>query len=137
MISGCFCCCLILSDATVAPNSELTVRTTSSTDIQVCVDAVLSSERDAVQTAVLSTLTVGLSSSAVYPLRRYTTGTGGTCYLFVYQGVSPDAARSTAVLLSQLAPNSAAGTLPIIYKNAQIQVRLRLCICSFVCFCVF
>ena len=33
-----------------------------------------------------------------------------------------DAARSTAVLLAQLAPTAAAGTLPIVYKNSQIQV---------------
>ena len=108
--------------ATLPANSELTVRTTSSTDIQVCVDAVLSNERDAVQAAVLATLTLGLSSSAVYPLRQYTTASGAACFLFVYQGASPEAARSTAVLLAQLAPSAAAGTLPIVYKNTQIQV---------------
>ena len=77
-----FVCLWVLA---VMAGDEQTMRTTSTTDVQVCVDSVLSDERDAVQTAVLGTLTVGLSSSAVYPVRRYTTASGAVCFLYVYQ----------------------------------------------------
>lgn len=93
------------------------MRTTSSVDVQVCVDGVLSSERDAVQQATLATLTAALSSSAVYVVRRYTTALGAACFLFVYQAPSPDEARTAAVRLGQLAT----GGLPIIYQNTQIR----------------
>ena len=103
-----------------APTTEQTMRTTSSTDIQICVEGVLSDERDAMQIVATNTLTVGLASSAVYAVRRYTTGLGATCYLFVYQAPSPDVARKAGVLLAQLLPS--ATELPLVYKNTQIKV---------------
>lgn len=108
---------LLLGAATA---TEQTMRTTSSTDIQICVEGVLSDERDAMQIVATNTLTVGLASSAVYVVRRYTTPLGATCYLFVYQAPSPDVARKAGVLLAQLLPS--ATELPLVYKNTQIKV---------------
>ena len=74
-------------------------RTTSSVDMQVCTGSVLSTERDALQSAVLSALNAALSTdNAVYPLRRYTTA-NGVCFVFVYQAQSPAAARGSILLL--------------------------------------
>ena len=79
--------------------ASTTDRTTSSVDVQVCTGSVLSSERDALQSAVLSALNAALSTdNAVYPLRRYTNA-NGVCFVFVYQAQSPAAARGSILLL--------------------------------------
>ena len=106
-----------------APTSEQTISTTSSVDIQVCIGGVLSDERTAVEQAVLSTLTQGLATSAVYPTRQYTTSQGAVCYMFVYQAPSPSAAQMTETVLGQLSGSSgsSASVLPVIYHNTNIQ----------------
>jgi hypothetical protein len=77
---------------------------TSTVDMQVCINdaVVLSSERDALQSAVLSTLNAALSTdNAVYPSRRYTTA-NGVCFIFVYQAPSPTAARDSVLQLDAI-----------------------------------
>jgi hypothetical protein len=72
---------------------------TSSVDMQACVNGVLSNERDALQSALLSTLNAALSTdNAVYPSRRYTNA-NGLCFIFVYQAQSPSAARASILQL--------------------------------------
>jgi hypothetical protein len=85
--------------------------TTSSTDIRVCIsETVLSDERDALQTEVLSALNRALSTdNAVYPLRRYTLD--GVCYIFLYQAQSPEAARDSVLQLRDLTVVSFNGDL--------------------------
>jgi len=109
--------------AQMIATSEQTMRTTSSVDIQACVDGVLSDERAAMQQAVLSTLTAALATTAVYPTRVYTTSAGASCYLFVYQAVSPTAARGTGVILAALNKPPGPG-LPVVYLNTQVQASL-------------
>jgi hypothetical protein len=76
--------------------------TTSSVDMQVCVSDVLSNERDALQSAVLSALNTALSTdNAVYPLRRYTT-LDGVCFICVYHAQSPSAARGSILQLDSV-----------------------------------
>ena len=113
------CACIISLTAGQPPQPEETLRTTSSVDVQVCVDGVLSTERDAVQQATQATLTAALSSSAVYAVRRYTTASGAACFLFVYQAPSPEGARTAAARLGQLAAGG--DGLPIVYRNTQIR----------------
>ena len=87
---------IILVYVIIAVAASTIEHTTSSVDMQACVDAyVLSTERDALQTAVLTTLNAALSTdNAVYPSRRYTTS-NGVCFIFVYQAQSPTAARDS------------------------------------------
>ena len=90
--------------------------TTNSVDIQVCVDdAVLSSERDALQAAVLTALSTALATdNAVYPLRRYTMS--GVCFIFVYQAQSPYAARDCLVPLDSVKT--------ILFNGDNLQARI-------------
>jgi len=84
-------------------NSELTVRTTSSADIQVCAPpGVLSDRRPALQTLCLAQLRYLLSqTTAVYLVRTSTTALGAVCWVYVYQAPSPAAAANAEFLLSQ------------------------------------
>ena len=84
-------------------NSELTVRTTSSADIQVCAPpGVLSDRRAALQTLCLAQLRYLLSqTTAVYLVRASTTALGAVCWVYVYQAPSPAAAANAEFLLSQ------------------------------------
>ena len=83
-------------------DSELTVRTTSSVDIQVCVPGVLSDRRAAIQALCLAELQFLLGrTTAVYLIRQSTTATGAVCWVYVYQSASPSDAANTEFLLSQ------------------------------------
>lgn len=90
----------IMTTTVLIASSELTLRTTASVDIQVCVGGVLSDERAVVQAGVLEALRFALMrTTAVYPVRRYTTSAGTVCFLFVYQAPSPDDAALTEALI--------------------------------------
>jgi hypothetical protein len=120
------------SSALVLADSELTMRTTASVDLQVCAPGVLSEERAVVADAVTTTLRFLLmQTTAVYLVREYTTPTSGDmCLLYVYQAPSPAAAAYTEVLLSQQADVSE-GQLSVTYTLATTSTTVR-AICSLV-----
>ena len=94
-------------------NSELTVRTTSSVDIQVCAAGVLTDERATVQTVIAAKLKYQLSqTTAVYLIRQYTTALGAVCFLYVYQAPSPQIAAETEAALTY---EAGAGLLNVVY----------------------
>ena len=104
--------------AVVLATSELTLRTTASVDIQVCAGGVLSDQRDAVQAAVLAEVQFLLGrTTAVYPIRQYTTGLGTVCYLLLYQAPSPEAASLAETLVAQ---RSGPGVLSVDYAGQQL-----------------
>ena len=79
----------------VEANSEFTIRSLNSVDIQVCVSSViLADERPGVQKAISAELQLLLDSSAVYYTRIYTTDKGTACFLYVFQASSPAAAKN-------------------------------------------
>ena len=70
----------------VEANTEFTLRSANSVDIQVCVSSVvLADERASVEKAVAAQLQSLLQNSAVYYTRIYTTNKGTTCFLYVFQ----------------------------------------------------
>ena len=84
----------------VAANSEFTLRSTNSVDIQVCASSILSDERDGVQLAIQAQLQFALgSTTSVYYTRAYTTNLGTICFLYVYQASSPDMAKNSIPIL--------------------------------------
>ena len=93
-------------------SSELTLRTTSSVDLQVCASGVLSDERAALETVIAARLRADLrDTSAVYLVRTYAIN-GGACFLYVYQAASPtDAAETEAWIAAQEA--NRLGTLTV------------------------
>lgn len=80
-------------------NSEFTLRSTSSVDIQVCASSVLSNERSGVQQSIAGQVQEALGSTSVYLTREYTTNTGTVCFLYVYQAPSPEIARNSGPIL--------------------------------------
>ena len=78
-------------------SSELTLRTTSSVDVQVCAAGVLSDEREALEAVIAARLRADLhDTTAVYLVRTYAIN-GGVCFLYVYQAASPtDSAETEA-----------------------------------------
>ena len=99
--------------------SELTLRTASSVDIQVCAGGVLSDQRDAAGAAVLAQLQYLLSrATAVYLVRMSTTPLGTVCWLFVYQAPSPAFAATAETLIAQ---QSGAGNLVVAFGGQQLQ----------------
>lgn len=82
----------------IIASSELTLRTTSSVDLQVCASGVLSDEREALEAAIVARLRADLQdTSAVYLVRTYASVNGVACFLYVYQAASPaDAAETEA-----------------------------------------
>jgi len=105
-------------------NSELTVRTTSSVDIQVCAAGVLTDERSTVQTAIATKLKFQLSqTTAVYLIRQYTTALGTVCFLYVYQAPSPQIAAETEAILTY---EAGSGLLSVVYgtNSASLQCSL-------------
>ena len=100
-------------------SSELTLRTTSSVDIQVCAGGLLSDQRDAAGAAVLTQLQYLLSrTTAVYLVRMSTTQLGTVCWLFVYQAPSPAFAATAETLIAQ---QSGAGSLVVAFNGQQLQ----------------
>ena len=90
------------SNTLVPPDSELTIRTTSSVDMQVCAPpGLLSDRRDAIQALCLAQLRYLLDqTTAVYLVRQSTTALGAVCWVYVYQAPSPAAAALTEHQLS-------------------------------------
>ena len=89
------------------PESELTLRTTSSVDMQVCASNLLSTDRDPVEAIVIASLRYALGrTTAVYLVRESTTSTGGTvCWTFVYQAPNPDAAARARQSIANAQPS--------------------------------
>ena len=83
----------------VAPNTEFTLRSTSSVDILVSASSVLSDDRNGVQLAIAAQLQMALGSTALYFTRAYTTAQGTICFLYVYQALSPEMARNSVPIL--------------------------------------
>ena len=79
--------------------TEMTMRSMTSVDVQVCVDDILSSERQDLQNVVHKRLQTILQSSGVYLAREFTREAGAICFLYVYQGISPEAARAAVPLV--------------------------------------
>ena len=80
--------------------TELTMRTFDSVDIEVCVDNIIATEQAALQGVVQTQLQKMLLTTAVYFTRFYTmSGKGTACYMFVFQGRSPEAAREAVQTL--------------------------------------
>ena len=78
------------SAVVVEANSEFTIRSLNSVDIQVCVSSViLADERPGLQKAISAELQLLLDSSAVYYTRIYTTDKGTACFLYVFQVLYP------------------------------------------------
>jgi len=100
-------------------NSEFTMRSSNSVDIQVCVSSVLSDERNDVQLVIATKLQAELASTSVYYTRLYTTSQGTVCFLYVYQASSPDMARNSAAILLH---NEA--TLYVRYKNNDVSCTI-------------
>jgi hypothetical protein len=101
----------------VEANTEFTMRTTNSIDIQVCASSVLSSERDGVQTSVVAQIKQALDSTAVYYTRAYSTNAGGICFLYVYQASSPTMARNAVPLLLRSSDNDNNGAVFSVQYN--------------------
>jgi hypothetical protein len=80
-------------------NTDFTVRTTNSVDIQVCASSVLSNERDSVQASIIAQIKLALDSTGVYYTRAFSTNAGGVCFLYVYQASSPSMARNAVPIL--------------------------------------
>jgi hypothetical protein len=95
-------------------NTESTSRTPNSVEIQACLNpnVVISSHLSAVRAKLLSDFQTQLKSSAVYHIQTYTNTvknvqpgtqtevTGGTCFLYVYQAISPEKAREAITVIS-------------------------------------
>jgi hypothetical protein len=103
----------------VESNSEFTMRSSNSVDIQVCVSSVLSDERNDVQLVIATQLQADLSSTSVYYTRLYTTSQGTVCFLYVYQASSPEMARNSVPILLH---NEA--TLLVRYKNNDVSCTI-------------
>ena len=98
--------------APLIASSELTLRTTSSVDLQVCAAGVLSDERDALEAAIAARLRADLQdTSAVYLVRTYAID-GGACFLYVYQAASPSDAAETEAWIAAHEANRL-GTLTV------------------------
>ena len=83
--------------------SNAIIRSTNSVDVQLCVQtAFLTPQRDAFLQALTNYMTQSLlNSNALYLDRQYTTTEGALCYLFVYQGTSPDNAQLVVERLAE------------------------------------
>jgi hypothetical protein len=115
---SCFFLSLLLLSRVAEPSiiliasSELTLRTTSSVDIQVCAAGVLSDEREALETVIAARLRADLhDTSAVYLVRTYAID-GGACFLYVYQAASPTDAAETETWIAAHEANRL-GTLTV------------------------
>lgn len=112
-----FACGSSSSSGLLIASSELTLRTTSSVDIQVCAPGVLSDERVSVADAISAVLRFQLAqTSAVYLVREYTSTSGDVCFLYVYQAPSPEIASYTEMMLAQQSGQE--GLLTIQYTSA-------------------
>ena len=109
----------------IVASSELTLRTTSSVDLQVCASGVLSDERDALETAIAARLKGDLSdTTAVYLVRTYAIN-GGACFLYVYQAASPyDAAETEAWLAAHEPTPNQLGTLTVYVGGVPFECAL-------------
>jgi len=86
---------VVVEGQLVEANTEFTMRSLNSVDIQVCVSSViLSDERAGVQAAILTQLQLLLDNSAIYYTRIYTTNKGTACFLYVFQASSPTMAKN-------------------------------------------
>ena len=103
----------------VESNSEFTMRTVNSVDIQVCVSSILSDEKNDVQLAISTKLQADLSSTSVYYTRLYTTIQGTVCFLYVYQASSPEMARNSVPTLLH-----GDATLYVRYKNIDVSCTI-------------
>lgn len=89
---------------------ESTVRNSNSVEIQACLNpnVVMSVQLDQVKETLYTDLKSILKSSAVFYVKTYTntaseSGTvvvGGTCFMFVYQAISPELARDGVYMIS-------------------------------------
>ena len=122
---------LLLSSAHAAiplpPESELTLRTTSSVDMQVCASNLLSTDRDPVEAIVIASLRYALGqTTAVYLVRESTASAGGTvCWTFVYQAPNPDAAaRAGRAIANAQPPGTPRDTLAVPYGGMPLLCSL-------------
>ena len=106
-----------LAQQIVEANTEFTMRTTNSVDIQVCASSVLSNERDGVQTSVVAQIKQALDSTAVYYTRAYSTNDGGICFLYVYQASSPVMARNAVPILLRSNNNNNGAAFSVQYNG--------------------
>jgi hypothetical protein len=115
-----------VANAQVSPvlaSSELTLRTTSSVDIQVCIDGVLSEERDGVQATVAARLREALQkTTAVYLIRTFTLArSGATCLVYVYQASTPALAAMAEVDIASGEPKvGQMDTLTVTHNGATL-----------------
>lgn len=108
---ACVCDVLVAS-------SELTLRTTSSVDLQVCVEGVLSDTRAGLATAIGAQLQFDLDqTTAVYLTRTYATASGSACFLYVYQAPSPAVASQAESTIAGV--EGAPGTLTVNYGGTR------------------
>jgi len=86
-------------------NTESTMRTPNSVEIQACVNPniVLSAQLNDLKLKLNEELKTYLASTAVYHVQTYTNtepgSRGGTCFMYVYQAISPEKAREAIVRL--------------------------------------
>ena len=107
----------VVAQQIVEANTEFTMRTTNSVDIQVCASSVLSNERDGVQASVVAQIKQALDSTAVYYTRAYSTNAGGICFLYVYQASSPAMARNAVPILLRSNNNNNGAAFSVQYNG--------------------
>lgn len=119
--------CMAIIEAQVF-NTESTMRTANSIEIQACVNPhiVLSAQLDQVREKVHSDIQSILKSSAVYHVQTYTNtepgSRGGTCFMYVFQAISPEKAREAISLLTYfpttiyLNPTTTNDAVPLSFK---------------------
>ena len=108
-----------------AAAATLIQRTTSSVDIQICVQgSLLATQRAAFQQELLKYLqTQVLNDNGVYLERQYTTITGGgMCFLYVYQGPNPD--FSVYAVRQFAAMNNQMFNVPFTFPSTGISVQI-------------
>lgn len=105
MLHTIVCVCILHMISAQNINSESTMRTLNSIEIQACVNPNVgnSGALEQVKDKLLNNFQVIVKSTAVYHVRTYTNLlSSGTCFLYVYQAISPEAARESVVLLNSV-----------------------------------
>ena len=99
--------------------NELTMRSYDSVDIEVCADNILASEQSSLQTVIVTRLRELLSSTAVYPTRRYS-ATATVCFMFVFQARNPEEARESVHKID----SSDTSTLDVVFEGFSLVCRV-------------